>query len=86
MALFCSLLILLTLPLINDCRIKGSAFYPLAGSMFWTLVVVFGLITLIGIAPVEAPFTYIGMGATLLYFFLFSTITKISSLLESILL
>lgn len=86
LALFCSLLILMTLPLINACRIKGRAFYPLAGFMFWSLVVVFGLITLMGIAPVEAPFTNIGLGATILYFILFCTISKFSSLLESILL
>lgn len=79
LALFCRLLILLTLPLINDCRMKGSTFYPLAGCMFWSLVVVFCLITLMGMAPVEAPFTYIGLGATILYFILFSTISKLSS-------
>nr|AKS04318.1 cytochrome b [Parasagitta elegans] len=84
-ALFCSLLILLALPLINDCSMKGSAFYPLAGSMFWCLVVVFCSMTLMGMAPVEAPFTTIGLGATLLYFILFCTISKMSSLLEPIL-
>nr|AKS04329.1 cytochrome b [Parasagitta elegans] len=84
-ALFCSLLILLALPLINDCSMKGSTFSPLARSMFWCLVVVFCLMTLMGMAPVEAPFTTIGLGATLLYFILFCTISKISTLMEPIL-
>lgn len=34
LALFCSLLILLVLPLINNCKIKGRAFYPLASVIF----------------------------------------------------
>lgn len=86
LALFFSLLILLVLPLIYDCRIKGRAFYPLAGGMFWSLVVVFVIITIIGIAPVEAPYTYIGLGATILYFMIFCLLAKVSSLLEKILM
>ena len=73
------------LPLIYDCRIKGRAFYPLAGGMFWSLVVVFVIITIIGIAPVEAPYTSIGLGATILYFMFFCLLAKGSSMLEKIL-
>ena len=86
LALFLRLLILLVLPLIYSCRIKGRAFYPLAGGMFWSLVVVFIMITIIGIAPVEAPFTYIGLAATILYFLLFCLLAKVSSLFAKILL
>lgn len=86
MALFLRLLILLILPLISDCKIKGRAFYPLAGGMFWSLVVVFFMITLIGIAPVEAPFTFIGLAATFFYFLLFCLLAKVSSLFEKLLL
>lgn len=85
LALFLSLLILLALPIIYNCSMKGSAFYPLAGVIFWSLVVVFIIITLIGIAPVEAPFTHIGLGATILYYFLFCSMSKITSIFEKIL-
>lgn len=86
LALFLSLLILLTLPLLYRCRIKGSAFYPLSRFLFWCLVVVFIIITIIGIAPVEAPFTYVGLVATFFYFLLFCIISKVSSMLEGFLL
>lgn len=86
MALFLSILVLLILPLVYNCRMKGSAFYPVAGVLFWSLVVVFIIITLIGIAPVEAPFTYLGLAATILYFLLFCLFAKISLLFEKFLL
>nr|AKS04232.1 cytochrome b [Parasagitta elegans] len=86
LALFFSLLILLVLPLIYDCKMKGSAFYPLAGGMFWSLVVVFVMMTMMGMAPVEAPYTNIGLGATILYFMLFCLLAKVSSLLEKVLM
>lgn len=85
LALLLSLLILLSLPLLYRCRIKGCAFYPMSSFLFWCLVVVFIIITIIGIAPVEAPYTYVGLVATLLYFILFCFISKVSSMIEGFL-
>lgn len=79
LALFLSLLILLILPIIYNCRMKGRAFYPIAGVMFWGLVVVFLLMTAMGIAPVEAPFTSVGLVCTLVYFLFFCTLSVTSS-------
>lgn len=61
---------------------KGRAFYPLSSFLFWFLVTVFVIITIIGIAPVEAPYTYVGMGATVSYFLIFCLISKVSSWLD----
>lgn len=85
LALFCSLLILLVLPLVYDCNIKGRAFSPVARVLFWTLVVVFIMITFIGIAPVEEPYASVGLICTLLYFLLFSFLSKVSSTVEKLL-
>nr|AKS04403.1 cytochrome b [Parasagitta elegans] len=85
LALFCSLLILLTLPMINDCKMKGSTFYPLASTMFWSLVVTFCLMTLMGMAPVESPYAHIGLCATIIYFMLFCLFSKVNSMSETFL-
>lgn len=85
LALFSSLLILLALPLVYDCNIKGRAFNPVARVLFWTLVIVFILITFIGIAPVEEPYASVGLMSTLLYFLLFSLLSKVSSSVEKLL-
>lgn len=82
LALFCRLLILLILPLVYDRKMKGSAFYPLVSVFFWLLVSAFIMITFIGIAPVEAPFTFVGLASTLVYFTIFCVLSKVSSLLD----
>nr|AKS04347.1 cytochrome b [Parasagitta elegans] len=83
-ALFSSLLVLLLLPLLYSCRMKGSAFYPLSSFLFWMLVCTFVLMTLMGMAPVEAPYTYVGLGATVCYFLIFCLISKVSSWFDKI--
>lgn len=86
LGLFFSLLILLVLPLVSVGKIKGRAFYPIAGFMFWSLVVVFVIITLMGIAPVESPYTFLGMCATMLYFIFFCCFGKVCQIFERLLL
>lgn len=86
LGLFFCLLILLTLPLADGGKIKGRVFYPLARLIFWCLLVVFVIITFMGMAPVESPYTAISMGATMLYFLFFCCFGKVSKLFDNLLL
>lgn len=68
-ALFMSLLILLFIPFFearND--FKGLTFYPLNQILFWCFIIIFCLLTWIGIRPVEEPYVLIGQILTVLYF------------------
>jgi ubiquinol-cytochrome c reductase cytochrome b subunit len=64
-----SLLVLLLMPFLEKgSSFKGLAFYPLGQIIFWRFVVVFCLLTWIGIRPVEEPYVIIGQWLTVVYF------------------
>nr|YP_010507819.1 apocytochrome b [Phytophthora capensis]UXG55935.1 apocytochrome b [Phytophthora capensis] len=69
-AMFGSLIILLTIPFTNSSEIRSTAFRPLFKVCYWLLVVAFLLLGWVGQCPVEYPYTEIGV-ISMIYYFLF---------------
>ena len=69
-AMFGSLIILLTIPFTNSSEIRSTAFRPLFKICYWLLVVTFLLLGWVGQCPVEYPYTEIGI-ISMIYYFLF---------------
>jgi quinol-cytochrome oxidoreductase complex cytochrome b subunit len=70
-AMFGSLIILLTIPFTNSSEIRSTAFRPLFKVCYWLLVVAFLLLGWVGQCPVEYPYTEIGVISMIYYFFFF---------------
>nr|YP_010727945.1 cytochrome b [Bothrogonia tibetana]WDZ68126.1 cytochrome b [Bothrogonia tibetana] len=81
-ALFCSILILATLPFSMKNKFSGMEFYPMSQMNFWMFTSVVVLLTWIGARPVEEPFTMVGMYLTITYFLYFITEPMISKMWE----
>lgn len=86
MAMFGSLLVLFTLPLLHTCRLRGLSFRPLARPAFWGLVANFLLLTWVGSQPVEDPFILVGQLASVFYFAYFIVLTPLLGYIENSLL
>nr|WRY73355.1 apocytochrome b [Phytophthora cinnamomi] len=69
-AIFGSLIILLTIPFTNSSEIRSTAFRPIFKVCYWLLVVAFLLLGWVGQCPVEYPYTEIGI-ISMIYYFLF---------------
>lgn len=69
--LFASLLLLLTLPFLNNNTIKGNAFYPMNKSLHWSFVLSFIMLTLGGAWPVEEPYVTTSRIFSITYFSFF---------------
>nr|YP_010394857.1 apocytochrome b [Phytophthora plurivora]UXG55741.1 apocytochrome b [Phytophthora plurivora]DAZ89294.1 TPA_asm: apocytochrome b [Phytophthora plurivora] len=69
-AMFGSLIILLTIPFTNSSEIRSTAFRPIFKVCYWLLVVAFLLLGWVGQCPVEYPYTEIGV-ISMIYYFLF---------------
>nr|YP_010727932.1 cytochrome b [Bothrogonia lata]WDZ68113.1 cytochrome b [Bothrogonia lata] len=82
LALFCSILILASLPFSMKNKFKGMEFYPMSQMNFWTFTSVVVLLTWIGARPVEEPYTKVGMYLTMMYFLYFITEPMITKLWE----
>lgn len=67
-AMFSAILILFTLPLTFYQSSRSIVIYPFSQLTFWSLVVVFILLTWIGGRPVEAPYELLGQIFTTLFF------------------
>lgn len=68
-ALLLSVLVYFTLPLIIARKYKRIRFRPLHKFYFWSLIIIFILLTWIGARPVEDPYIFIGQILSLIYFF-----------------
>ena len=69
-AMFASLIVMLTIPFTNSSEIRSTAFRPIFKICYWLLVVAFFLLGWVGQMPVEYPYTEIGV-VTMIYYFLF---------------
>nr|QTV76626.1 apocytochrome b [Phytophthora agathidicida]QTV76743.1 apocytochrome b [Phytophthora agathidicida]DAD54862.1 TPA_asm: apocytochrome b [Phytophthora agathidicida]DAD54901.1 TPA_asm: apocytochrome b [Phytophthora agathidicida]DAD54940.1 TPA_asm: apocytochrome b [Phytophthora agathidicida] len=69
-AMFGSLVILLTIPFTNSSEIRSTAFRPIFKVCYWLLVVAFLLLGWVGQCPVEYPYTEIGI-ISMIYYFVF---------------
>jgi ubiquinol-cytochrome c reductase cytochrome b subunit len=82
-AMFGSLIILLTIPYTNSSEIRSTAFRPLFKLFYWLLVVAFLLLGWVGQMPVEYPYTEIGIISMIYYFAFFIFIIPFVGYLES---
>nr|WCL18782.1 cytochrome b [Phthiridium sp. A GC-2023a] len=70
-ALFLSILILLTLPITHKKKIQSNSFSPLNKMLFWFFISILILLTWIGSKPIEFPYVHISQILTILYFLFF---------------
>jgi quinol-cytochrome oxidoreductase complex cytochrome b subunit len=85
-AMFASLLVMLTIPFTNSSEIRSSAFRPIFKVCYWLLVVAFFLLGWVGQMPVEYPYTEIGVISMIYYFFFFIVIIPFLGKIESFLI
>nr|YP_010508063.1 apocytochrome b [Phytophthora gonapodyides]UXG56396.1 apocytochrome b [Phytophthora gonapodyides] len=82
-AMFGSLVVLLTIPFTNSSEIRSTAFRPIFKICYWLLVVAFLLLGWVGQCPVEYPYTEIGIISMIYYFFFFIIIIPFLGKLEA---
>jgi len=70
-ALFASIIIIITLPFSIKNKFSAIHFYPLSKILFWIFVNIFILLTYLGACPVEEPFVSASQMLTCLYFSFF---------------
>ena len=85
-AMFGSLIILLTIPFLNSSEIRSTAFRPIFKVCYWLLVLSFFLLGWVGQCPVEYPYTEIGVISMIYYFFFFIIIIPFLGKFESYLI
>jgi ubiquinol-cytochrome c reductase cytochrome b subunit len=85
-AMFGSLLVMLTIPFTNSSEIRSTAFRPIFKFCYWLLIVAFFLLGWVGQMPVEYPYTEIGVVSMIYYFFFFIVIIPFLGKVESFLI
>lgn len=85
-AMFASLLVMLTIPFTNSSEIRSTAFRPIFKVCYWLLVVAFFLLGWVGQMPVEYPYTEIGVISMIYYFSFFIVIIPFLGKFESFLI
>lgn len=85
-AMFASLLVMLTIPFTNSSEIRSTAFRPIFKVCYWLLVIAFFLLGWVGQMPVEYPYTEIGVISMIYYFFFFIVIIPFLGKIESFLI
>jgi quinol-cytochrome oxidoreductase complex cytochrome b subunit len=85
-AMFGSLLVMLTIPFTNSSEIRSTAFRPIFKICYWLLVVAFFLLGWVGQMPVEYPYTEIGVISMIYYFLFFIVIIPFLGKFESFLI
>nr|ATN41199.1 cytochrome b [Cecidomyiidae sp. 3 LC-2017] len=80
-ALLMSILILYFIPFFNMSKMKSKSYYPLSKILYWTFILIFLLLTWVGMQPVELPFTILGQFLSFFYFmfYLFSPVFEFIS-------
>lgn len=82
-AMFGSLIILLTIPFTNSSEIRSTTFRPIFKVCYWLLVVSFLLLGWVGQCPVEYPYTEIGVISMIYYFAFFIIIIPFLGKIET---
>ena len=84
--MLCSILVLLSLPLIHSTEIRSSRFRPVYKIIYWLIIACCLILGWIGEMPVEDPYILIGQLATVYYFTHFLIILPFLGKLETFLL
>nr|WSP02077.1 cytochrome b [Ortmanniana ligamentina] len=74
LAMTLAITVLYMMPTLHRNIMTGMSFYPASQIMFWIFLNSFFILTWLGSAPTETPFTEISQLATLIYFFLIISI------------
>lgn len=82
-AMLGSLLILLAMPILDTCRVRGSQFRPFMRFAFWVFVTDFFLLMYLGSQHAEEPFITIGQIATVIYFGWFVVLLPLVGIIEN---
>nr|YP_010394031.1 apocytochrome b [Peronospora belbahrii]DAZ88039.1 TPA_asm: apocytochrome b [Peronospora belbahrii] len=85
-AMFGSLIILLTIPFTNSSEIRSTAFRPIFKIAYWLLILAFLLLGWVGQCPVEYPYTEIGVISMIYYFLFFIIVIPFLGKVESFLI
>nr|YP_010982454.1 cytochrome b [Cheiloneurus chinensis]WOE90959.1 cytochrome b [Cheiloneurus chinensis] len=82
-ALMMSILILLTMPLNLNYKMKSYKFYFLNQHLFWMLSSIFFMLTWIGARPVEDPYIITGQIISILYFMYFISFFYLNKFMDN---
>lgn len=85
-AMFGSLIVMLTIPFTNSSEIRSTTFRPIFKVCFWLFIVAFFILGWVGQMPVEYPYTEIGVISMIYYFSFFIIIIPFLGKFESFLI
>lgn len=85
-AMLMSLLILLAMPILDTCRVRGSQFRPLMRFSFWVFVTDFFLLMYLGSQHAEEPYVTLGAIRTRVYFGWFLVLVPTVGVIENTLM
>ena len=81
--MFAAILALLLLPVTDVSRSRGMQFRPLSKIAFFIFVANFLILMQLGAKHVESPFIEFGQISTVIYFFYFTAVMYVVTILEN---
>ncbi|KCV67185.1 cytochrome b (mitochondrion) [Fonticula alba] len=85
-AMIGAILILLALPFLHTAWVRSATFRPIHKFLFWIFVGNFLILGYLGGAPMEAPYTIVGVYSTVFYFSYFLIINPLVGIFENVMI